>query len=150
MNDTCRVYVAEGMPGKRNCPFCRVVVPVIIESRSLKSFTAAPSRGCRVSFSKTVPRIFNIACFCCAKVRVVASKNRSEAMYLIILPIPYTMTPQKKEGLIRSVDFSEDNTAALLYFAHDKGALDGGQTLYFSQFIEHKFLILFHVARAYL
>ena len=57
MNDTCNVYVADGMPGSRNWPFCFVVAPVIIESRSLYSFTAAPSMGCSDWFSKTVPRM---------------------------------------------------------------------------------------------
>ena len=37
-----------------------------------------------------------------------------------------------------------------LHLAHHEGTLNGGQTLYLAQFVEHEFLILFHVARAYL
>ena len=36
----------------------------------------------------------------------------------------------------------------MLHLAHDEGALNGCQALYLAQFVEHKLLILLHVASA--
>ena len=44
--------------------------------------------------------------------------------------------------------FSEVDAVVLLHFAHDEGAFYGAQVLYLAQFVEHKLLVLLHVARA--
>ena len=45
---------------------------------------------------------------------------------------------------------SDNDAATLLYLAHDKGTFDRRQALYLAQFVEDEFLVLFHIARAYL
>ena len=90
------------MLGSRNCPFCFDTAPATIESRSLKSFTAAPSIGCSFSFSKTVPRILSRypAEGFCAETREAARSSKSRARYLMDLLITSNMTPETEKSLI--------------------------------------------------
>ena len=45
-------------------------------------------------------------------------------------------------------NFSQVDAVVLLDFVHDEGTLNGAEAVYFTQFVEHKFLILLHVLRA--